>query len=1029
MIRGSTKIFLETLAGLAVVAVVLAGLLAWRLNMGPISVDTVTRYIESALSDPASGRRVTIGASGLIWDPDDHAIEVRADRVSVFDGDGQAVMVLPEMALRFHLMALLRGVFAPKAITLVRPALTVIRTVDGGWEVSALAETDDAPNVPHGGDIEQLRKLAESSLAELDGFRLLDARVMIDDRRAGATWTIPKLSIALQRVRGQVDAAASLDLDVDGTLVPMRGSAHLDAGYVPINADLGITGLRPAALAPRLDALSDLAALDLPLSGTLHYERPPSGSAAPELTFNISGEAGRIVRPELQGGELPVTGLSLRGSYGFDGERLALDELALALPTTSITVRAAAHDVTGDAAIEGTVSAAAVPLDDLRKYWPNALAHNARRWIIANMGQGTIRDASARFAVRRSGGAFAVDRIDGQMSVEGARVRYMHTQPALEQVSGLVRFDDRHFDIAVQSGRLRALKVDRAQLAITGLADPDQQMAIDVAVSGQLTDVLVLLDLPPFGYIHRFGIAPLDVSGDVTAQLSLKFPLIDHLSFDNVDLKATAALSGLRVPKAVQAYDLTGGRFDLNLDKAGMGLIGDGELGGVPAHISWDERFDRPVPYRRRFELVGTVSDAQRRALGPGLGLDSHIAGPFGLDITYTEQGDRHAIMAGTLDFAGAELKIEDLGWSKPAGQSATGRFEVGLNDGHLATLDRAELAGSGLSVKTSGAFGAQSRLAALDIRELKAGATDAAGRATWADDRMDLSLRGPSLDASALFGGEDVGGKPPRALTMSATFDRVVVGPNRELANVALHADSDALRWRTATIEARAGAGAMTLALGPGAEGRTLKVRADDAGAVLRIFGVSNGVQGGKLRVDGHYEDNDVRGDQLDARLAVEDYRFVRVPLLAKLLAVASVTGIPDLLSGDGIAFKDMTIQLAKSTNHLEVIDGRASGLALGLTAQGSIDGPDDVAELTGTIVPVNQVNRLFGKIPLIGEPLTGQGGGLFAFTYAVKGPLDNPSISVNPLSVLAPGFLRNLFRWMPDLTPEIGEAPVNKQ
>ena len=1023
MIRGSTKIFLETLAGLAAVVMVLAGLLAWRLSTGPISVDTVTRYIESALSDPDSGRRVTIGASGLIWDPQDHAIEVRADHVSVFDGTGQAVMIVPEMTLRFHLMALLRGVFAPKAITLVRPALTVIRTVDGGWEVSAVAATDDAPNAPRSGDIEEVRKLAEQSLAELDGFRLLDARLTIDDRRAGAVWTIPQLSVALQRVRGRIDAAASLDLDVDGTAVPMRATAHLDGAYALIDADLSVAGLRPAALASRLQALADLAALDLPLSGSLHVAGAASGNGAPDLSFSLSGAAGRIVRPELSGGELPVTGLSLRGSYVFDGDRLTLDELALALPTATVAVHATARDVSGDTAIEGTVSVAAMPIDDLRKYWPSELAHHARRWIVANMTQGTIRDASARFAVQRTGGTLDVTRLDGQLTVEGARVRYLRTQPAIEQISGLVRFDDRHFDIAVQSGRLRALKVDQARLAITGLEDPDQQMAIEVAVSGAITDVMVLLDLPPFGYIRRFGVAPLDVAGDMTAQLSLKFPLIDHLTFDDVDLHATAALSGLRVPKAVQAYDLTDGRFDFNLDRAGMGLIGEAAIGGLPAKITWDERFDRPVPYRRRFTLAATASDAQRRGLG--FGFDSYIAGPVGLDVTYTEQGDRRSRMMGTLDFAAADLKIEDLGWTKPAGRPATGRFEAGLSDGHLVTLDRADLDGDGLTLRTSGAFGAQNRLAALDLRELKAGRTDAVGRATWADDRMTLSLRGPSLDASALFGGEDVGGKPPRAMTLSAAFDRVVIGPDRELAKVALHADSDAMRWRTATIEAGAGSGGMTLALGPGPEGRAVTVRADDAGAVLRIFGLSDSVQGGRLRVDGHYEDNDVRGDRLDARLGIEDYRFVRVPLLAKLLAVASITGIPELLSGEGIAFKDLSIQLAKSTNHLEIVDGRASGLALGLTAQGTIDGPDDVADLTGTIVPVNQVNRLFEKIPLIGEPLTDKGGGLFAFTYAVKGPLDNPSISVNPLSVLAPGFLRNLFRWLPNLTPESGEPP----
>ncbi len=53
-----------------------------------------------------------------------------------------------------------------------------------------------------------------------------------------------------------------------------------------------------------------------------------------------------------------------------------------------------------------------------------------------------------------------------------------------------------------------------------------------------------------------------------------------------------------------------------------------------------------------------------------------------------------------------------------------------------------------------------------------------------------------------------------------------------------------------------------------------------------------------------------------------------------------------------------------------------------------------------------------VLGKIPVVGKVFSGkEGGGLFAATYGVKGTYDNPEISFNPLSVLAPGFLRDVF------------------
>jgi hypothetical protein len=35
-----------------------------------------------------------------------------------------------------------------------------------------------------------------------------------------------------------------------------------------------------------------------------------------------------------------------------------------------------------------------------------------------------------------------------------------------------------------------------------------------------------------------------------------------------------------------------------------------------------------------------------------------------------------------------------------------------------------------------------------------------------------------------------------------------------------------------------------------------------------------------------------------------------------------------------------------------------------------------------------------------------------VFAATYTIRGPIDDPAVAVDPLSVLAPGIVRDLFR-----------------
>ena len=87
--------------------------------------------------------------------------------------------------------------------------------------------------------------------------------------------------------------------------------------------------------------------------------------------------------------------------------------------------------------------------------------------------------------------------------------------------------------------------------------------------------------------------------------------------------------------------------------------------------------------------------------------------------------------------------------------------------------------------------------------------------------------------------------------------------------------------------------------------------------------------------------------------------------------------------------------------------------GSALGITARGVMDLEEDTVDIDGTLVPAYAVNSILGNIPLLGQLLVGErGSGVFAATYrAERLASPDPVIGMNPLSTLAPGFLRRLF------------------
>jgi hypothetical protein len=96
-----------------------------------------------------------------------------------------------------------------------------------------------------------------------------------------------------------------------------------------------------------------------------------------------------------------------------------------------------------------------------------------------------------------------------------------------------------------------------------------------------------------------------------------------------------------------------------------------------------------------------------------------------------------------------------------------------------------------------------------------------------------------------------------------------------------------------------------------------------------------------------------------------------------------------------------------------------RMTGSSLGLHATGDMNPSANTVNLEGAILPAYMLTNVVGSIPIIGDLLTlGKSEGLIAMRYTARGKLDDPSVSVNPLSALTPGFLRRFF--------DIFDAPI---
>ena len=150
-------------------------------------------------------------------------------------------------------------------------------------------------------------------------------------------------------------------------------------------------------------------------------------------------------------------------------------------------------------------------------------------------------------------------------------------------------------------------------------------------------------------------------------------------------------------------------------------------------------------------------------------------------------------------------------------------------------------------------------------------------------------------------------------------------------------------------------------------------------------------------------------------------DMQLVETPIMTRILSLASLQGLADAMSGEGLNFDEIEVPFSLDGYELSVRGGRASGSALGMTGEGEIDFGSKLVDFDGVLVPAYTANSLLADIPLIGDIFVGKKGeGIFALSYTVGGPFERSQVAVNPLSALTPGFLRDIFKPQREKLPE---------
>lgn len=1040
MVHGAVHSLLRVFLTGVTIVVALTALLAWRLSEGPVSMNVLVPYIADGLS-PGDGSIVfEIGSAELSWMGLTSSPQVKALDVTAIDQRGSKIASFSEMTVGFSLKSILDGIPSPNSVILDHLILTLTRLDNGevivGSTQTSVGEDSHTPLLSEIIPALMTPGSTENRAGYLENIGVQDAMITFFDQASQTEWVVQKGTVSLGRneSEGEIDATLPIRFGKYSSLVTAKGI------FTPknqtISAVFDFSDVRPSVFADLSPELKILEGADIEVGGTFEASVSLDNAVAVETTkVSVEATAGNLLLPNPIDKTYAIEKFSLQARTSNRFKNFSVEQLVIELQEDGphVDLRLEGEDLLGSPSASASLSIDEVSMAELKALWPADLKPNTNRWITQNLNGGKISDAT--FELSLSGPDIAsvdITDLDGRGDLSGIAVSYIRGMPPVLDTHGVATFSPSEVVIDVTGGRVEqdnavgALTIEAARVRLHGLNSKPQSADIDIRVDGNLRDAITLIDNEPLRYATALGIQPAATSGFAEVLLSIDFPLIKDLKLGEVQVSANASLQQASIKNAGLGLDLDAGQFSLTIDNAGMDVAGTASLGGIRTGLAWRENFSGET-FKRQYALDAVLENGQRSMIGLGhpVFAPPYVDGPIRLEALYTVSQDAENNLFVEADLRDASLKVRELNWQKDPGVEALFSSEMTIVDNRLNAMPRFDLRASDGSLQVSGNldFGDSSTIKSASIANARVGSSTFDLKASTAEDGvLDILMTGEILDGRTFWSSLRTNNRTRSFRQDEVTGDRMPFRFKGDLARVLLSGagelrDVDAVIEQTPTglsqikVNSRVTeTDTFTLAMQENDGTRRFEAQSGNGGSVLKALGLGDDFVGGDFLVSGLVDETGA----VNGSLSIDTFKLVDAPLLARLLSVASLTGIVDELQGTGISFSKINVPFNYSDQVFAIDGGAMYGPSLGLTAAGKYDLARRTLDGSGTIVPAYAVNSALGSIPIVGPIFTGgeEDGGLFAATYTMRGNPEGGEITVNPLATLTPGFLRQIFR-----------------
>ena len=818
-----------------------------------------------------------------------------------------------------------------------------------------------------------------------------------DGKVLGGNFKVDLTGIDLRLAKDHFPVVSSI---LDVAWDPVRGQFELSEGIIQIGQSTArVAGIFAMGLDPDFGPTigMSLKARDV----FIH----PNDMAAPEAPFdNI----------EFAGWSAPL--------YGAMG----VDRLVAHKGDAVVEAAGRLDILQGGLAVDMRIAGQGVSADDFKRLWPYVMGEESRDWFVANVTEGRVKNARMTFnfpvgSLAMAGEVKPIPDDSMQIEIVGEGVAVKPTAampPIFIDGETRLRVDDANVSVAGGGGGIDtasgAIAVTNPALVMDNSVPGESIIEVSGNLAAPIPALLALIEEQQPDALSgvELPIDPNSLTGKIDLDLVATISLGDEESGRpmQVGYVANGTAADFASTQPIQGRRIADGQLAFSASQLGYQVGGTAAIDGMEAEISIEGTPEtEPV-----FRLASTMAVADLASMG--FDASQFLTG----EVRFLAQPLPDGALEISIDLAQAGLNIRDLGISKARGTPGTLSAKV-RPDGEVTHLEDIALAFGSVRLNGKLDFHATDGLVSADFDTFTLSSGDNASVSLAPmEGGYAVRIRGTQLDLKPVLGrffslGEGSGGLQSTQLNAAIALDVELDRAVGYYATTAFNLDLNLLLRGTqlsrATLSAQFGEGnAVSITTNPAPNGRSLVMAFNDAGTVLRLLGIYSQLAGGSGSLVMTTNRNQ---DQETGQLIMRNFGIVDEANVIEVLGNHSDSRAA-IAASNRLDFEAGQVDFIRKSDRVEVLNAVLAGDTVGGSLRGFIYTDRRQYDLTGTYVPLFGLNNAFSQIPLLGPLLGGRSGeGLVGVTFAVRGPLNQPQFLVNPLSILAPGFLRELFEF----------------